>query len=133
MPSTDAGETSSASRPQEEQPMSNKAASNVIPMREFDRPPADPNAAQFERLLNECQKLAQERLSQSVAAMLDKAEEALWTLADQTMDREMRGVYISAKDTVLSQRKTIEDQFRQNYLTEFERRAKREVKRDEFS
>src|SRR5689334_14511313 len=114
MPSTDAGETSSANRPQEEQPMSNKAASNVIPMRELDRPPADPNAAQFERLLNECQKLAQERLSQSVSSMLDKAEEALWTLADQTMDREMRGVYISAKDTVLSQRKTIEDHFRQN-------------------
>ena len=112
--------------------MSNKAASNVIPMREFDRT-SDPQAAQFERLLKECQKLAQDRLSQSVAAMLDKAEEALWALADQTMDREKRDVYMTAKDKALGQRKTIEDQFRQNYLAEFERRVQREAKRDEFS
>jgi hypothetical protein len=133
MPPTDAGEPSSANPSQEDQTMSNKAASNVIAMREFDRTTADPNAAQFDRLLNECQKLAQDRLSLSVAAMLDKAEEALWALADQTVDREMRNVYITAKDAALGQRKTIEDQFRKNYLAEFERRAKRETKRDEFS
>ena len=113
--------------------MSNKAASNVIPMRESDRPSADPHAAQFERLLKECQKLAMDRLSQSVAVMLDKAEEALRTLADQTTDREQRDVYLRAKDRVIAERKTIEHQFRQNYLGEFERRAQREAKRDQFS
>ena len=45
----------------------------------------------------------------------------------------MRDVYITAKDKALSQRKIIEDQFRHNYLAEFERRIQREVKRDEFS
>src|SRR5262245_20199481 len=112
---------------------SNQAASNVIPMRDLERMSSDPQAAQFERLLKECQKLAQERLSQSVAAMLDKAEEALWALADQTRDRELRDVYMKAKEKALSQRKIIEDQFRKNYLAEFERRARRETKRDEFS
>ncbi len=47
--------------------MSNNAASNVIAMREFDRPAPSQQAAQFERLLKECQDLALERLSQSVA------------------------------------------------------------------
>ena len=113
--------------------MSSKVPTNVVPMRDFDRSPSDPQAAQFERLLKECQKLAQDRLSQSVAAMLDKAEEALWALADQTMDRAARDVYITAKDKALSQRKIIEDQFRLNYLAEFERRVQRDAKRDEFS
>jgi hypothetical protein len=114
--------------------MSNKAASNVIPMRDFDRTsPADPQGAQFERLLKECQKLAMDRLSQAVAGMLDKAEESLWALADSSLDRELRNVYISAKDKAIGERKAFEDQFRQNYLSEFERRAKREAKRDQFS
>src|SRR4051812_28728320 len=114
--------------------MSKKAASNVIPMREFDRTtPDNPQAAQFERLLTECQKLAMDRLSQAMSAMLDKADETLWTLADTTVDREMRDVYMKAKDKVLSHRKTIEDQYQKNYLGEFERRARREVKTDQFS
>ena len=113
--------------------MSDNAAPNVIPMRDFNRTPSDPQAAQFERLLKECQKLAQERLSQSVAAMLDKAEEALWALADQTRDGDLRKEYITAKDKTLAERKTMENQFRQSYLAEFECRAKRGAKRDAFS
>jgi hypothetical protein len=113
--------------------MSNKVSSNVIPMRDFERTSADPQAAQFERLLNECHKLALDRQSQSVATMLDKAEETLWGLADQVMDRELRNLYITAKDKVVAERKTIEEQFQKTYLAEFERRAKREVKRDQFS
>ena len=114
--------------------MSKKVASNVIPMREFDRTtPDNPQAAQFERLLKECQKLATDRLSQAISTMLDKAEETLWALADTTLDREMRDVYITAKDKAISERKTIEDQYQKNYLAEFERRARREVKSDEFS
>ena len=51
--------------------MSNSAASNVIPMREFDRPAPNPQEAQFERLLKECQAVAVDRLSGSISAMLD--------------------------------------------------------------
>ena len=42
---------------------SNNAASNVIPMREFDRPATTAQAVQFERLLQECRELAATRLS----------------------------------------------------------------------
>lgn len=113
---------------------SNKAASNVIPMRDADRsPPANPQELQFERLLKECQNLAMERLSSSLAAMLDKVDDALWGLADQTHDRELRDRYIAAKDKALAQRKYIEEQFRANYLVEIETRTRRDRKRDEYS
>ena len=108
--------------------MSNNTASNVIPMRDFDRPSPDPQATQFGRLLKECQDLALDRASRAVATMLDKAEEALWGIADQTQDRELRGLYISAKDNLISKRKTMESDFRGNYESELSKRASRESK-----
>jgi len=113
--------------------MSNSAASNVIPMRdELDRPVSNSQEAQFERLLKECRGLALDRLSRSVRSMLDKVEDALWSLADHTHDRELRDLYITAKDKALAQRKRIEEQFRENYLAEFTNRVNRK-QRDEFS
>ena len=113
--------------------MSNSAASNVIPMREeLDRPISNAQEAQFERLLKECRGLALDRLSASVRSMLDKVEDALWSLADHTHDRELRDLYITAKDKALAQRKQIEEHFRENYLAEFTNRVNRK-QRDEFS
>src|SRR5262249_42319728 len=114
--------------------MSNNATSNVVAMREFDRPAPSQQAAQFERLLKECQDLALERLSRSVAGMLDKAEDTLWGLANQAIDREVHNLYIQAKDLALAQRKRIESEFRASYLAEFESRTRRDKKpKDAFS
>ena len=113
---------------------SNNAVSNVIPMREFERPPSTQQAVQFERLLQECQNLAMERMAASVAGMLDKADEALWKLAENSTERALRDRYLQAKDKVRSQRRVIEEQFHDNYLAEFERRKHRSGKaRDQFS
>ena len=108
--------------------MSTNAASNVIAMREFDRPIPSQQGAQFERILKECQDLACARLSQSLGGMLDKAEETLWGLANQSQDREVRNTYLQAKDKAIAERKIIEDKFRSNYLSEFQTRAQREQK-----
>jgi hypothetical protein len=115
--------------------MSNNAgSSNVIPMRDFDRPAPNPQEAQFERLLKECQSLALDRLMRSVSAMLDKVEDALWGLANNTHDRELRDLYITAKDKALAQRKYIEDQYRANVLAEFDARVRHDRRhRDDFS
>jgi hypothetical protein len=115
--------------------MSNNAgSSNVIPMRDFDRPAPNPQEAQFERLLKECQGLALDRLMRSVSAMLDKVEDALWGLANNTHDRELRDLYITAKDKALAQRKYIEDQYRANVLAEFDARVRHDRRhRDDFS
>jgi hypothetical protein len=112
----------------------NTAASNVIAMREFDRPIPSQQAAHFDRILKECQDLACTRLSQSVSGMLDKAEEALWGLANQTPERETRNLYLKAKDKAIAERKVIEEQFRSNYLAEMRKRAQRDKKpEDAFS
>ena len=119
--------------------MSSSAASNVIPMREVDRSVANPSVAnpqeaQFERLLKECQSLAVERLSGSVSAMLDKVDDTLWALADHTHERELRDLYIAAKDKALEKRKPIEEEFRSNYLAEFGNRVHPDRKqRQDFS
>jgi exonuclease VII small subunit len=115
--------------------MSNSTATaNVIPMRDFDRPAQSQQAAQFERLLRECQDLALGRLEKSVSAMLDKVEDALWGLANNAHDRDARDLYLKAKDTALAQRKTLEEQFRSRYLSEFQSRTERTGKpREEFS
>src|SRR5688572_31596188 len=113
---------------------SNRASANVIPMRDFDRPAPSPQAAQFERLLKECQDLALGRLEKSLSAMLDKVEDALWGLANNAQDRETRDVYLTAKDKALANRQVIEEQFRASYLSEFETRSGRASKsREEFS
>ena len=114
--------------------MSNGTVSNVIPMHDFDHPAPNPQEAQFERLLKECQGLATERLSKSISTMLDKVEDALWSLANNTQDRELRDLYITAKDKALQQRKSIEAQFRTNYLAEFASRVRPDRKqRNDFS
>jgi hypothetical protein len=115
--------------------MSNgSATANVIPMRDFDRPAQNPQAAQFERLLKECQDLALGRLEKSLGAMLDKVDDTLWGLADNAQDRDTRDLYITAKERAQTGRKELEAQFRTRYLAEFESRAERNKKsRDEFS
>jgi hypothetical protein len=112
---------------------SSAVASNVISMREFERPASSQQAASFERLFKECQKLALTRLTQSVSAMLDKAPETLWGLAIQAVDREAR-LYAAARDKAVSERKRIESEFRANYLAELEKRTLRDRKpQEQFS
>ncbi len=63
--------------------------------------------------------------------MLDRVEEVLWGLADHTQDREVRDLYITAKDKALEQRKFIEEQFRKNYLAEFGNRVRADRKQSQ--
>jgi exonuclease VII small subunit len=119
----------------EVQVMSNTAATaNVIQMRDFERPVGTQNAAQFERLLKECQEQALARLEKSLSAMLDKADEALWNQANASTDRDTRDLHYKAKDRIQAQRKVLEEQFRTHYLSEFAARSERGRKpADEFS
>jgi hypothetical protein len=102
--------------------MSNDAVSNVIPLRAPDSPDLSQHA-QFEHLLEECRDLTRERLSQSLAGMLDKAADTLWELSKATQDRDTQKLYMEAKEKLLPQRKVMEERFRSRYLTEFDNRA----------
>ena len=103
--------------------MSNDAVSNFIPLRQPDRPGPSQHAQQFEQLLEECRDLTRERLSQSLAGMLHKAEDTLWGLSKATQDRDTQTLYRDAKEKLLPQRTVMEERFRSRYLTEFDNRA----------
>jgi hypothetical protein len=113
--------------------MGNSAASNKIDMRGSELPASSQQAAQFERLLKECREICLERLSTSLAGMLDKVPGALWDLADQAREPETRDLYMEAKVNAPAQRKRIEAEFRTNYLAEFAAPARREKKGAAFS
>ena len=103
--------------------MSTDAVTNVVPLRAPDRT-GPSNAAQFERLLTECRDLACQRLSQSLAGMLDKADDTLWGLSNATQEREAQKLYAEAKDKLLPRRKDVEERFRSRYLAEFDNRVR---------
>ncbi|MFN0315821.1 MAG: DUF1631 domain-containing protein [Burkholderiales bacterium] len=89
------------------------------------------SAADANRLLQECRKMAQERLAQSLTSMLNKMEETLWKMAEGTKDRELQDVYLLAKDKAKAQRAAIERQFKQRFDTEFDRRLHKQPKSEE--
>lgn len=93
-----------------------------------------PQTTSFDTLLAQCRDLVVERLSAAVAGMLDKADDALLALVNQTRDQELQRQYLAARDKVLAQRSAIETQFRTRYLREFQERSNRARKiGDSFS
>jgi len=79
----------------------------------------------FDSLLVQCRDLVCERLSLALAAMLDKAEESLSALANETRDATVKKLYGRTRDKALAERETIEKQFRVRYLREFQQRSNR--------
>lgn len=96
------------------------AASNVIPMREFDRGTTAPDAVNFQKLLRECHQLASERLSSSVAHMLEKVDQMVWTSTGGPNEREARDQFALAKQSILSSRTQVQERFHAHFMAEFE-------------
>lgn len=84
-----------------------------------------PQTSQFDALLVQCRDLACSRLADSLAAMLDKADESITTLLDTIQDQEEKKVALAARDVASSQRAAIEKQFKTRYLGEFQQRTNR--------
>ena len=57
--------------------------------------------------------------------MLDKVDDTLSALINETQDRDVRTLYLETKDKALAQRKTIAEQFGAQYLREFQVRSNR--------
>ena len=88
-------------------------------------PPETPQATPFEGILEKSRELICQRLDQALAGMLDKADEALSALVNQTQNREERELYQETKDVALAQRDTIEKQFQARYRGDFRIRSNR--------
>ena len=79
----------------------------------------------FDALLTQCRDLVCERLDAALAAMLDKADDALLAMVAETREPETQRLYLDTRDKLLSQRQAIETQFRTRYLREFQQRSNR--------
>ncbi|MBI3529635.1 MAG: DUF1631 domain-containing protein [Betaproteobacteria bacterium] len=79
----------------------------------------------FDSLLAQSRDLVCERLAQALAGMLDKLDDTISALINETQDGDERTLYLEAKDRALAQRKTIEELFRAHYLREFQARSNR--------
>jgi len=88
-------------------------------------PTATKQAMPFDSLLAQCRDLVCEQLAQALAGMLDKADDTISVLINETQDQDVRKLYLEARDKALAQRKTIEEQFRAHYLREFQARSNR--------
>ena len=94
----------------------------------------EPQAASFDSILAQCRDLVCDRLSQALAGMFDKADEALSALVNESRDEATQTLYRKTRDKVLAERETFEKQFRARYQAEFQKRSNR-VKKigDSFS
>jgi len=82
-------------------------------------------AMPFDSLLAQSRDLVCERLAQALDGMLDNVDDTLSALIYETQDRDVRTLYLETKDKALAQRKTIAEQFRVQYLREFQVRRNR--------
>ena len=91
----------------------------VAPVRER------PQASAFDAILEQSRNLICEYLDEAIAAMLDKADETLFSRMNESRNREERRVYEEAREIVAKERDIIESGFRMRYLGEFKQRSDR--------
>ena len=94
-------------------------------MSDSDNPAAGQPTTPFDSILAQSRDLATERLSDALAAMLDKVEEVLTAQISETQNREAQELYKDTRDKTLAQRDDIEKHFRSRYLKEFQTRTNR--------
>ena len=76
-------------------------------------------ATPFDGIIEQARDLISQRLNVAISGMLDKSDEALSTLIDETQSREERELLQKTKDVALTQREIIENQFQARYIREF--------------
>ncbi len=79
----------------------------------------------FDGILEQSRDLICDRLDEAIAGMLDRAGEALSALIKETQNRDDRCLYEETKEVAIKQRDTIEEQFQEAYLDDFQRRSDR--------
>ncbi len=82
-------------------------------------------AMPFDSLLMQSRDLFCARLSHALTALLDKANETLASAINDIQDTELRKINLDARDELRGKRKAMVEQFRTQYLKEFELRSKR--------
>src|SRR5258706_7883344 len=90
--------------------------------------PAAQQSSPFDTILGQCRDLVAERLTDSVVAMFEKAEEKLTAQVNETQNKEERELYTEVRDKARAKREAAEQQFRTRYLKEFQQRSNKAKK-----
>ena len=105
--------------------MKDTAQKNIIMMSQFEKPRVVPGTSGA-FLLNDCRDVAASRLALAMSSMMDKAGDDLFGLSEQSLNYEMRNLYMEAMTLVRDQRSVIEAGFGQQFVQGFNKETRRE-------
>lgn len=104
--------------------MNDTAQKNIVMMNQFEKPRVVPGTSGA-FLLNDCREMAASRLIQALSGMMDKSLDDLFGLAEQSLNHEMRNLYMEAMTLVREKRAVIEPEFKQQFVQGFNKEARR--------
>lgn len=104
--------------------MKDAAQNNIITMSQFEKPRVVPGTSGA-FLLNECRDMAASCLLQALSSMMDKAVDDLFGLSEQSLNYEMRNLYMEAMTLVRDKRGVIEPGFKQQFVQGFNKETRR--------
>src|SRR5688572_4203416 len=84
---------------------------------------SDNAASPFDSLLAQSKELVSDRMSEALAAMLDKVDDTLSTMMGETQSTETQELYRKTRDNALANRADFEKDFRTRFNKEFQSRA----------
>jgi hypothetical protein len=82
-----------------------------------------PQNTAFDTLLAQSRDLFGDKLGEALAHMFDSTDAHLSELATKTTDKDLSKRYLETRDAALANRETIEAQFKQRLMSEFDKRA----------
>lgn len=104
--------------------MNDVAQKNIVMMNQYEKPRVVPGVSGA-FLLNDCREMAASRLVQALRVMMDKSLDDLFGLAEQSLNQEMRNLYMDAMTLVREKREEIEPEFKQQFVQGFNKEARR--------
>lgn len=74
-------------------------------------------------VINDCRDIAVKRITEVLAKTFDTIEDELFDLAEKSIDREKQNFYLDARAQTHEKRAAIEDSFRKQFLSFFEKKV----------
>ena len=106
---------------------------NVVALGDHPRAKARLTPQESASVLGGCRDLALDRLSKSLATMLDRVEDELFTLAEGATDHEAQNIFLEARSHARAKRALMEASFRRHFAECFNRKVRGEASRTQES
>ncbi|BCB26046.1 hypothetical protein SKTS_09320 [Sulfurimicrobium lacus] len=103
--------------------MKDAAQKNIIMMSQYEKPRVIPGSSGA-FLLNDCRDMAVSRLAKALSSMMEKAVDDLFDLSEQSLNFEMRNLYMEAMTIARDKRGVIETGFKQRFVQGFNKETR---------